>query len=1192
MKPLMRIGLALAALQTWASADDWPAWRHDAGRSGVTSQQLPAEMHLQWSRQLPPLTPAWAEDVRLQFDSAYQPIVVGKLMIVASSLNDSVSAYETKTGKLKWRFFADAPVRFAPVASGGSIYFGADDGCLYRVSETDGALISKWNATPSDRLALGNDRLISVWPVRGGPVVVDDRIYFTIGVWPFEGTYLTSVKLNDETAQLAPLTPLDDSSPQGYLASNGKRLVIPRGRANVLCRDLATGKAISLKYRVKGDYHAIAHENWMVHAGGVVRLDTGVAVAPDFTALRPLISDGKTYFAKDGKVLAFDLKNLKTVEKTDRKGNAITVQEPPLLWSFADQAATKVHLKAGQQIFCHHKDRIFAIEVPAADGAPGVSFSASIEGTCASMLAADGKLFVVTEEGKISCFGPSEATAVLQKEAHAQLPSNTEWRAKATEILEQSKEANGYCLALGIGSGGLVEELARQSKMKIIVIDPDADRIREFRQRWDGMGLYGTRIVAKVGALGDLRLPPYFASLIVSEAVDAGEFAEEIFRILRPYGGVACLENTAKQHDDLAAASQHLPKAVVAHAGSLTTLTREGALPGSANWTHEYGDAGNTLTSSDTLVKAPLGVLWFGGPAGDGDLFYNRHYWGPSMAVIQGRMFVQGPDKLTAIDIYTGRILWKIPLQEEEGNRAGRQGWNFETKLAGFHFVASDDSLYLVDGREIVRIDPVTGAQLAKFTNPDEDAVWGRVRAHEDLLIVSVFHGAGSAEKPPTEIVALDKETGEVRWSKKADQGFPVFALGEGKLFCFDGGIEQYYDIRVRRGALPKTTEQKTIKAVDLKSGEVLWEKPTDIIATWLSYSSEHDVMVVSNKENVAAFRGKTGNELWREASVGVGFKGHPENYWDKVIIWKDRILDQRGPGLAYDLETGKRMMSKHPITGESTPWSFTKSGHHCNYAIASEHLMTFRAADAGFCDLESGGTSRLTGFRSGCRNSLIPAGGVLNAPNFAFGCSCGYSLFTSLALINTPESDLWTYSSLSLGDGPLKRVGINLGGRGDRKADNGTLWMDYPNVGGASPKLPIKLAGADLDWFRLPSTQIDGDGLKWVAASGANGLESITVPVIVGKEGETAKSRTFTVTLSFVEPADGKTGDRIFDVLVQGKTAIAGLDVWKETGGSQRLLVKEIRGVQADSEILISFAAKTGRSTISGVEVIEEVNP
>lgn len=1046
-------------------AEDWPAWRHDAGRSGATTQQLPAELHLQWTLELPPLKPAWPEDVRLQFDGVYYPIVSGKLMFVASLRNDSVSAYDTETGSLKWRFFVDAPVRFAPIAEGDSIYFGADDGCLYQVASQTGELISKWNATPSDRLALGNERLISLWPVRGGPALVNDRIHFTVGVWPFEGAYLTSVETSGADAKLAPLTPLDDSSPQGYLASNGDQIVIPRGRANALSRSLIDGESQTLKYRARGDSHVIAHENWMFHAGAIVQLDSGTMV-DGLQASRPLISNGQICFANGGKVLAYDLKNTEEVEKTDRKGEKVMVKVPKQLWTFAGQSVTKTHVRTANRVYGHHGNQIVGIRIPEPGGTPEADFSATIDGTCASMLAADDKLFVVTAEGQIHCFGAEKVEAKQVGETPEPLVANADWQSKAEVILKQAGASEGYCLAIGIGSGGLINELARQSQFRIIAVDPDAERVAEFRRGWDAKGLYGTRVSAIEGAFGDLRLPPYMATLIVSEDSIAAPMVAEAFRVLRPYGGAACFGSTPDQHAEIAEASQQLPNASIAHSGSLTTLKREGALPGSANWTHEYGDAANTLTSADTLVKAPLGVLWFGGPAGSGDLFYNRHYWGPSMAVIEGRMFVQGPDKLTAIDIYTGRVLWKIPLEEQKENRHGRTGWNFETVLAGFHFVATEDAIYLVDGREIFRIDPATGERLATFEHPDEEAVWGRVRVHDDLLVVTVFRGAESEKNPPKELVALDKVSGEMRWRQEADQAFPVFALGEGKMFCFDGGIEQFYDIRVRRGALPNATEEKTLKAVDLKSGEVLWERPTDLVATWLSYSPEHDVMIVSNKENITAFNGKTGAELWRQASVGKGFKGHPENYWDKVIVWKDRILDQRGPGTALDLLTGEPIMREHPLTGETTPWTFARSGHHCNYAIASEHLLTFRAADAGYADIESGGTGRLTGFRSGCRNSLIPAGGVLNAPNMAHACVCGYSLFTSLALIHTPESDLWTYNALEGNEGPLKRIGVNFGGRGARSDENGTYWMSYPKVR-AYPNLPIQLAAAEADWFR-----------------------------------------------------------------------------------------------------------------------------
>ena len=79
---------------------------------------------------------------------------------------------------------------------------------------------------------LENDRLISVWPIRGGPVLHEDRIYFTAGVWPFEGTFLFSVDLNsDQVPPTYEVTTLPTNMlPQGYLAASGQNLLIPCGR--------------------------------------------------------------------------------------------------------------------------------------------------------------------------------------------------------------------------------------------------------------------------------------------------------------------------------------------------------------------------------------------------------------------------------------------------------------------------------------------------------------------------------------------------------------------------------------------------------------------------------------------------------------------------------------------------------------------------------------------------------------------------------------------------------------------------------------------------------------------------------------------------------------------------------------------------------------------------------------------------
>ena len=101
---------------------DWPAWRYGADRSASSPQNLADDLSLQWIRQFAPPKPAWPEDPRLVFDGSYEPIVVGQTLFLASAQNDAITALDTRTGKEKWKFFADGPIRFAPVADDGQLF--------------------------------------------------------------------------------------------------------------------------------------------------------------------------------------------------------------------------------------------------------------------------------------------------------------------------------------------------------------------------------------------------------------------------------------------------------------------------------------------------------------------------------------------------------------------------------------------------------------------------------------------------------------------------------------------------------------------------------------------------------------------------------------------------------------------------------------------------------------------------------------------------------------------------------------------------------------------------------------------------------------------------------------------------------------------------------------------------------------
>ena len=367
--------------------------------------------------------------------------------------------------------------------------------------------------------------------------------------------------------------------------------------------------------------------------------------------------------------------------------------------------------------------------------------------------------------------------------------------------------------------------------------------------------------------------------------------------------------------------------------------------------------------------------------------------------------------------------------------------------LSGFHFTATSDSVYVVQGLECLRLDPVTGNETARFRLPKDDE-FGTIRIQDNVMVVEAFRNVEKFGKRPASVVALDRKTGKMLWSQEASQSFPVMAIGHDKVYCFDAEIEGLAQAWKRRGLVPKASDIRQLKAFDLKTGKPIWERTTDQVVTWLAYSAEQDVLVASNQKGISARTGKNGTELWDKSATGVGFKGHPEALVDKLILWKDRILDQRGPGFSYDLKTGAVIQRDHPLTDEKVNWEFTKTGHHCNYAIANPHMLTFRDS-AGFCDISTGTTSRLEGYRSGCRNSLIPANGVLNSPNFASGCVCGYSLFTSLALVHVPQNEVWSYNALKTGKESIRRIGVNFGAKGDRVAPNGTLWLEHPNVTG-----------------------------------------------------------------------------------------------------------------------------------------------
>ncbi len=1252
-------------------------WRYDAGRRGASPEELPKTLHLHWVLELPPPDPAWpTNQEKLQFDRLYEPVLMGGTLFVPSMISDKLTAYDSDTGAERWKFFAEGPIRFAAVASQGRVYFASDDGHLYCLNAVDGSLQWKFRGGPRDRKLLGNDRLISAWPARGGPVLLDDSIYFGASIWPFMGVFLHSLDAasgqvlwtNSGTGSTYLVQQHNSPAfagvaPQGYLAAAGDKLVVAGGRTIPATFDRKSGELLhfNVSSRVMGSkggggYEAIVGDDFYLNRGCMYRLDNGAFVGNvDAMIVSPFSIIGKDADGIKGFKTGWE-----TLETKDARGNPVKKTVVPASWTTPLDAEIKqVFVKSGSRLYCTAADSaVIAVDLPQLDRGAGVGWRMQLPDEPLNMITGDGKLFVSTAQGRIYCFGGEDrgvplpaSREVAAEKSRVDLDFGVvdEWTQLAGQILRRTSTGAGYCVALGVGSGRLVEELLRQSELHVIVVEPDAARVDAFRRSMDQRRAYGRRVAAVIGEPLGAELPRYMAELVVSEDKDAAGFAddpkfiERVFDVLRPFSGSAAFVCSQAEYDDLRqrVAGAKLDQGRVTRSGRLAVIERFDAPSGSGDWTHQYGNAANTVTSIDARVRTPLGLLWFGGPSNAAVL--PRHGHGPTPQVSGGRLYIEGRDMIRAMDIYTGRVAWERELQGV-GKHYDYTSHEPGANLIGSNYVSMSDGVYVVHDDRCLRLDPVTGETIATFELPasgsassvsgDSSAeapkparpAWGYIGIDGDVLIggaqptsdqtpeyhdrelrrmrggvaetLKIFkslrgfrflapikddapheqasrfigdhvnlllldddmvariplkarfraEGAEEVEKklkeyleavpgrtatdhealvlkrellhlyfgwpkyvPATagkfgstlraqskKLVAMNRYSGRILWEHEAKHQIRhnSITVGGGTVFYIDR-LSKSRESHFRRRGLP-IPSNPSVTALALATGDVVWRADERVFGTWLGYSEEHDVLLQAGSrasdratdeigKGMVVYRGSTGDVLWQNEL----------DYSGPCLLLGDRVITQgyRQPGFSLSILTGEMEKRSHPLSGVDTTWMYTRN-YGCNTAIGAPNLLTFRSAAAGYYDLAGdSGTGNFGGFRAGCTSNLIPAGGILNAPDYTRTCTCSYQNQASLALVHMPEVETWTFSPY-LDDGEaVRRVGLNFGAPGDRLSEGGTRWLDFPSVGGNSPDLDAAvISGEATKYVRHHPTYITGGDLPWVAASAWRGEGQLLV--------------------------------------------------------------------------------------------------
>jgi len=348
---------------------------------------------------------------------------------------------------------------------------------------------------------------------------------------------------------------------------------------------------------------------------------------------------------------------------------------------------------------------------------------------------------------------------------------------------------------------------------------------------------------------------------------------------------------------------------------------------------------------------------------------------------------------------------------------------------------ATADSVDIAAGDKCVRLDAESGRRLAAFEMPNagdhHPRVWGYVCVVGDRLLgTAAFPGAsltthskdtiggtyydGQAIVTATSLFCLDRDSGKVLWNYDGQTGaigHPTLCVADGRVHFFETSAEKSLAFdRANRGREPVTTFLGTdgsaarLVALDLADGKPIYREQIKLpSAQHIVFLSAADgrLLVTTSRNAKAQGAGRltlwydftaldaaTGRHLWyHEWHTGIGTGGsHGEQDQHPAIVGNRMYLRD----ISVDMETGKR------ISG----WQWNRSGHGCGTFSASNDALFFRGANPTMCSLSTGKNAKLTTVtRPGCWINIVPAAGLILIPEASSGCTCGFSVQTSMAL-------------------------------------------------------------------------------------------------------------------------------------------------------------------------------------------------
>ncbi|MCP4641903.1 MAG: PQQ-binding-like beta-propeller repeat protein [bacterium] len=610
-------------------------------------------------------------------------------------------------------------------------------------------------------------------------------------------------------------------------------------------------------------------------------------------------------------------------------------------------------------------------------------------------------------------------------------PSNAAEAGDASAGITQAEEFitaragmdRGYCLDYGVGTGALARTIAERTQLTVLGATDDPAQVQDIRRALHEQDAYGDRIVVQQADLASLPYRDYAAALVVSGSmIETGQCpgsATEMFRMVRPDGGMAIIGQPAGcpnplERDHLEAWLQagDVPYTIIDSAeDGLWAVVVRGPLEGAGEWTHMWADLGNTACSGDTRTSDEFEVLWFGEPGPR--IMVDRH-WEPVAPLYKdGRLFVPGFDRIVCCDAYNGARLWDLEVPNAARIAMMRD--------AGY--LALDETILFVAVKgACLKVDVASGRVLGQYDLETEGRDWGYLAVDGDLLLGSTQTAGASYLAATTgpgaegnqlgrgdyrmlitgkSLFGMERDTGRTLWAYENPEAVianPTICAGDGAMYFLESEAEAVVaaaDGRVPMADFTEGASEYLVK-LDERTGELAWRVQHDVPfqhVMHLSYA--HGVLVASGCTTVS-------DRYWYHLRAYSAADGSPLWQQDVDTTFADSDTDH-GKQDKHALIIGRTVQLKHGnfdlMTGAPLGLSFSTT-NCADCAASANHIFTRNKGLATVISLDEGGDGQplCSTMRPGCYISIIPAGGIVMLPAFSAGCTCNYTIQTSIA--------------------------------------------------------------------------------------------------------------------------------------------------------------------------------------------------